>query len=160
MNNYHSFFIYLLISLAFIFLQSSLAPHLELYTPDLNLILIIYLASTRNIQGDFYLTILNGLLMDVFSGNTTGLYTLTRLATYIALKGSSEKFDLNNFTGKIMAIFFGTILFWVLFKFVTHFAPVENLAKIPLKLIIGQATINIVVGIVITPLLNKINAKL
>ncbi|NIP29977.1 MAG: rod shape-determining protein MreD [Candidatus Dadabacteria bacterium] len=161
MNKFYSFLVYLLLSFVFISIQISLTTpsFLNLFTPDLNLILIIYLASANNIYGSFYLTVINGLLMDIFSGNMIGIYTLTRLVVYTIIKSSSKTFNINTLKPKILSILIGTIIFWILLYFVLKFKISEPL-NITLNLIIHQATINTLVGSLIFILLGKINAKL
>ena len=161
MNKFLSFFVYLIISFFLILLQTSLTSpnYLNTYTPDLNLILILYLATSKNIYGAFYLAIMNGLLMDIFSGNTLGLNSLLRLITYIILFGSSKTFNVETLNSKIFSIFSGTILFWILMFFVLKIRSMEVI-NISLNLIFTQAIINTIIGAVMIILFRKLDARL
>lgn len=161
MNRLASFSAYLLISLLFILLQTSLTSpnNLNIFTPDLNLILIIYFALNRDIFGSFYLAVINGLIMDIFSGNMLGLNTLTRLVIYSALLGTSQILIIKNLKSQLLSIFFSTILFWILTYIILKLNS-STTFNISFNLIFVQAIINTVAGIVVIFFLRKINAKL
>ena len=161
MNNYRFFLIYLFISILFIFIQTSLISpkFFKYFTPDLNLILIIYLATANNVYGSLHLTIINGLFMDLFTGYTLGINTLTRLTIYAIFQISSKRFNFNKLKNKVLSIFLGTTALWILLFIIFKFQSIDYF-DITLSLIICQATTNAVFGILIIFLFNKTNAKL
>lgn len=160
MNKYFHFIFYLLISFLSIILQTAvLNPRqLGLLSPDLNLILIIYLALNPRISGSFALVVINGLLMDFFSGYTPGLFTLTRVVVFVVLRNMVTKFKFNELTPVAVAIFIATVLFWCLIHVILEIKVVENFS-ISLNLVIHQATINTLVGILFVLFLRDIDAK-
>lgn len=160
MNKYLHFIYYLFVSLLLIIIQTSIfTPKLlGLFSPDLNLIIIIYLAINPKIRNAFILVVINGLLMDFFSGNTLGLYTFTRIIVFIILRNSVSKFDFNDTPPQGFAIFAATAFFWTLLFLIFKFKSVESFT-ISLNLIIHQATINTLVGIFFILFFRKIDAK-
>lgn len=161
MNRFFSFGVYLIISFLFILIQTSITTpnFLKLFTPDLNLILILYLATSKNIYGALYLAIINGLLMDIFSGNMLGLNSLLRLVVFTILLGSSRTFNIETLKSKISSIFLCTILFWILMFIVLKSRSFEAF-NISINLILSQAIINTVVGTIFIILFRKLDARL
>lgn len=160
MNKYFHFLVYLLISFLAIILQTAvLNPRqLGLLSPDFNLILIIYLALNPRINGSFALVVINGLLMDFFSGYTPGLFTLTRVVVFVVLRNMVTKFKFSELTPVAVAVFIATIIFWCLIHVILEIKAVENFS-ISLNLAIHQATINTLVGIFFVLFLRDIDAK-
>ena len=157
MNRFFSFGIYLVISFLFILIQTSITTpnFLNLFTPDLNLILILYLATSKNIYGALYLAIINGLLMDIFSGNMLGLNSLLRLVVFTILLGSSRTFNIETLKSKVSSVFLCTILFWILMFIVLKSRSFEAF-NISIKLILSQAIINTIVGTIFIILFRKL----
>lgn len=160
MNKYLQFIYYILVSIILIISQTSIfTPRLlGLFSPDLNLILIIYLSLNPSIKNALALVILNGLLMDFFSGNTLGFHTLSRIIVYILLRNSVSKFDFSEVPPIAFALFIATTFFWTLIFMILKFKSIESIT-ISLNLIIHQATINTVVGVFLILLFRKIDAK-
>lgn len=160
MNKYFHFVFYLLISIITIITQTAVtSPRLlGLFSPDLNLILIIYIALNPGIRGAFVLVALNGLLMDFFSGNTPGLYTFTRIIVYIVLRNSIAKFKIKELVPQSISIFIATLFFWSLIFIILEIKAVENF-RISLNLVIHQATINTLVGVFFLLILRNFDAK-
>lgn len=160
MNKYFHFLLYILISILIIITQTAVTSPklLGLFSPDLNLILIIYIALNPRIRGGFILVVINGLLMDFFSGNTTGLYTFTRIIVYIVLRNSVTKFKFKELVPQAIAIFITTFFFWSLIFIILEIKAVQNF-RISLNLVIHQATINTLVGIFIVLILRNFDAR-
>ncbi|MGH7885608.1 MAG: rod shape-determining protein MreD [Thermodesulfobacteriota bacterium] len=160
MNRFLPLVLYLSISIFLIIIQTSiLTPkYIGIFSPDLNLILIIYLAINPKIKNSFALVVFNGFLMDFFSGNTPGLYTFTRIIAYIMLRYSITKFDFNSRRSQAVAIFAATLLFWCLIFIVLKIKSIESFS-ISLNLVLHQATINTAVGTILIILFRKLDAK-
>ena len=76
------FFIYIITGVMFILAQTALLPSLLETTPNLTLLLVIYLGlHEQPLTGAFYAWVL-GCLLDVFSGMTLGLYGMIMLLTF------------------------------------------------------------------------------
>ena len=129
------------------------------YFPDLNLIFILYLSISRNAPYGIFLVILNGFIMDAMSGYMIGLNTLSRLSLYIILKSSSDHFNFYNIIPKLTAMFLGTIYVW-LFVWIVIVLKSSNAFMISLNIIIVQAAVNTMVGLLLFFLVDNINAKL
>ena len=92
MNKYLSIIFLVLLSVTFITIQTTLLSprNLGFYFPDLNLILIVFLAIFSEIRGGFFLALGNGYMMDVLSGNLPGTFTLSRLSAYLLVRNGSN----------------------------------------------------------------------
>lgn len=127
--------------------------------PDLNLILIVLLAIRKDVPGALLIVILNGYLMDAMSGYTLGVHTFSRLITYLIIKNSAGKVNYEHISLQFIVFFAGTIMawlfVWLIFKVKFSYDPV-----ITLEVIINQATINCIVGVVTNYLVNSFYAKL
>ena len=115
MNKYFSIIFLILVSVIFITIQSTLlSPHnLGYYYPDLNLILIVFLAIFSEIRGGFFLALGNGYMMDVLSGNLPGTFTISRLSAYLLVRSGSNHVYLKKSLIQGLVIFFATICFAV-----------------------------------------------
>jgi len=161
MNRFVKIFLLIFVSLVLLLIQTTiLSPNSgsTLY-PDLNLIFIIFLAIRKDIPGALMLVLLNGYLMDATSGYTLGVHTFSRLITYFIIKNSSAKVDYENISLQLLAYFGGTVMtwlfVWLIFKTKFSYEP-----SITLEVIINQATINSVVGVFLSVLVDRTYAKL
>lgn len=128
------------------------------FYPDLNLIFIIFIATSKNLPAGSFLTIFNGFLMDVMSGYTIGLHTISRLGLYLIIKSSSSHVDYENYTPKFLALFLGTIFVWLFIWLIVEIKfSVEF--NITLDVLIHQATLNSLIGIVIELLIFNTYAR-
>ncbi len=127
------------------------------FFPDLNLILIIFIAISKDIRFGIALVLLNGFLIDVMSGYMLGINTFARLSLYIILKRSSNHFDYESYTPVFISLLLGTLYVWVFIWFILLLKSVSDL-KIIKNVIIYQAIINSAVGILIFHIKNKIYA--
>lgn len=157
-----SFFLYLFCSFLFIITQTSVIPTSSLgkFTPDLNLIIIIFLAVRTEIPYPFTLAVLNGFLMDVFSAGTWGLHTVTRFAVFLALRTGARNlnYDRNHPLFFSLALFTGTLLMHLLLLALLLLKQdSEQAAFLSVELALYQAIINTVVGVPIIMLLKKLD---
>ena len=76
---------FILSGLLFMSAQATLLSHplLQRLRPDLMLVLVLYLGFSLPFFSGGILAFIMGLLMDVFSGNALGLYTLTRPLAFL-----------------------------------------------------------------------------
>ena len=129
------------------------------FLPDLNLIFIIYISINRNLPYGILIVLLNGYLMDLSSGYMLGINTFSRLSLFIILRSSSDHFNFENTMPKIIALFFGTIYVWLFLWFIILLKAETDL-KIGVNMILQQAVINTLIGILIFQFSYKINAEI
>lgn len=161
MNKFLTVLSLVIVSFIILIIQTTfLSPEPGSYLfPDLNLIFIIYLAIRKDIPAAIIIVILNGYLMDAMSGYTLGVHTFSRLITYLIVRNSASKVDYENVSLQFLVFFAGTVLtwlfVWLIFKTKFSYEPV-----ITLEVIINQATINCIVGVILTYLTDYSYAKL
>lgn len=114
---------YFLLGLAGILVQTAVAPLLlPLYlTPELLLILVIYLGLYR--QG-FYgglAAYTLGLMQDSFAGSCLGLYALIFLVLYLILRGLAERLNTESPLSLLFMVLCGTLLQAALLIFLLGF---------------------------------------
>lgn len=114
---------YFLFGLAGILIQTALSPvllHLQL-TPELLLILVIYLGLYRQgISGGLAAYTL-GLLQDSFAGSCLGLYGLIFLTLYLILRGLAERLNTDSPALLLFMVLCGTLLQAALLIFLLGF---------------------------------------
>ena len=157
-----SFFFYLFLSFLLIIIQISVIPATSLgkLTPDLNLIIIIYLAVRAEIPYPFTLAMLNGFLMDIFSAGTWGLHTVTRFAVFLVMRVSMHNinYDRNHPFVLSLAFFTGTLFMHLMLLVLLLFKQDSGqVAFLSLELALYQAIINTVVGVPMIMLLRKLD---
>jgi len=159
MNKTFTFIVLIFVSIFINILQSTIfSPSAGRYFfPDLNLILIIFIAISKDIRFGLALVLLNGFLLDVMSGYMLGINTFSRLSLYIILRRSSNHFDYESYTPVFISLLLGTLYVWVFIWFILILKSVSDL-KIIKNVIIYQAIINSAVGIFIFHIKNKIYA--
>jgi rod shape-determining protein MreD len=93
------FFSPLLVGIFLLTVQTTLWTSLSLqrWRPDILLILILFLAFSYPPISGGILAFLMGYLMDLFSGNTIGLYTLSRPLLFYGVKHFRNRFYLEGF---------------------------------------------------------------
>lgn len=138
------------------FFSSSVNPYIY---PDLNLILIIFIAISKNVPLGIIFAALNGFILDVMSGYMIGINTLPRLTLFIFIKNSSTKFNFQNNPPKILAFFAGTVFVWTFIWLILKLRAIEQF-NITMDVITHQATINTLLAILIIFILERINAKI
>jgi rod shape-determining protein MreD len=161
MNKSISIILFVLISIIFITLQSTLlSPRNVGYVfPDLNLILIVFLAVYSEVRGSFLIATGNGYMMDVLSGNLPGTFTISRLSAYLLVRTSSNHVYLKKWLIQGLVIFLATIFSWtfitVIFKIKqdTHFT-------LTLSEIMAQDVVNTIVGVPLFWVIVRLHAKL
>jgi len=159
MNKYATFILLIFASILINILQSSVfSPSSGKYFfPDFNLILIIFIAISKDIRFGLALVLLNGFFLDVMSGYMIGINTLSRLSLYIILRRSSNHFDYESYTPVFISLLLGTLYVWIFIWTILILKSVNDI-KIIKNVIIYQAIINSSVGLLIFFIKNKIYA--
>ena len=129
------------------------------FFPDLNLILVIYISINRNLPYGILIVLLNGYLMDLSSGYMLGIHTFSRLSLFIILRSSSDHFNFENIMPRLIALFFGTIYVWLFLWFIIFLKSAEEF-NVGVNMILHQAVINSIVGIILFQFTYRIHAEL
>lgn len=160
MNKYLSIIFLILLSVIFITIQTTLlSPHnLNYYYPDLNLILIVFLGIFSEVRGGFLLTLGNGYMMDVLSGNLPGTFTLSRLSAYLLVRSGSNHVYLRKAIVQGLVIFLATIFTWIFILTIIKIKK-DDSGDITVKYILIQGIVNALVGVPIFWIIHKINAR-
>jgi len=155
-----SLFIFLVIVVS-LFLQTTLlSPYnLGAFSPDLNLILIIFIALYAKRKLNLGLAIFSGYLMDILSGVPVGVHLLSRASLLILLSAFKDNIYPKRGLTQFLALFFATLYTWS-FVYLTFIITdrVENF--IPFSRVYIQGFMNSVTGVVIFGLLKRTNARL
>lgn len=160
MNKYLSIIFIVLLSVIFITIQSTLLSprNLGYYYPDLNLILIVFLAIFSEIRGGFFLALGNGYMMDVLSGNLPGTFTISRLSAYLLVRNGSNYVYLRKALVQGLVIFFATIFTWIFILTIITIKK-DSSFDITAKSVLIQGIVNALVGIPIFWMIHKVNAR-
>lgn len=96
-----------LLGVIFLTLQTTLLPALpiERIRPDIVFILILYLSLFYPPISGGILALFMGFLMDLFSGNSFGLYTLSRPLIFYMAQFFKERFYLESFASQFLFVF-------------------------------------------------------
>jgi rod shape-determining protein MreD len=143
----------------FIILQSTFfSPKcLGVFHPDLNLVLIIFLALFSDVKGSAIIAVGNGYLMDILSGYMVGTYTLSRLSLFAILQGFSVNVYSQSRVMQGFAIFWGTLFswgfIWATFKVKSNFEFDVSFIDV-----VVQSVVNTLVGIPLFWMINKFYA--
>ena len=114
MNKIFAFIFLVILSALFILLQTTLLSpiHFGIYSPDLNLILIVIIALLCGLKEGTLLAIGNGYMMDVLSGNLLGVNTLSRLSVFAIVHSITDNVFINRVPSLVLAFFFSTLFSW------------------------------------------------
>ncbi len=149
------------LSLLLISLQSSLFSFKNLgsWSPDLNLILITYLALYSQTQGEFALALGNGVAMDALSGLPLGLHTFSRASAFLIARGFSESIYIKTLLTFAALIFLSTIYAWS-FVWVVLIITGRHYSQLSFSTEITQAVANTAFGLPLFWLIGRIDARL
>ncbi len=133
----------LLIGVIFLTLQTTLLTFLPIQRirPDLVLILILYLGLSYPPISGGILALFMGFLMDLFSGNSFGLYTLSRPLIFYVARFFKGRFYLESFTSQFLFVFiFGLVegLLILILLNVLNPGPVINLYPLLFTFLLPQ----------------------
>jgi rod shape-determining protein MreD len=157
MNKAASITLLVILSLVFLVFQSTLLSpkNLGIYSPDLNLILIIIISLLSGFKGGSILALGNGYFLDVLSGNLLGVNTISRLSVYALIRSTSENIYYNRIAVISLVIFLSTIVLWC-FTWVVVKINSEIQFNISLHEILKQGSVNTVVGLPLYFLIKKL----
>ena len=160
MNRTVNVIVLILISILFITLQSTvLSPaNRSFFFPDLNLILIVFLAIYTETRGSFLLAAGNGYMMDVLSGNLPGTFTISRLSAYLLVRTSSNHVYLKKIVVQGMVIFFATIFTWAFILSIIKIRSNSGL-QISISEVLIQGLVNTVVGVPLFIAAKRVHAR-
>lgn len=161
MNKTLSIILFVFISILFITLQTTLfSPRKVGYVfPDLNLILIVFLAVYSDVRGGLFFATGNGYLMDVLSGNLPGTFTISRLSAYLLVRTSSNHVYLRKWIVQGLVIFLATIFSWTFIIAIFRIRQ-DTYFTLTLSEIVTQAVVNTIVGIPLFWVISRLHAKL
>lgn len=151
---------FILISIFFIILQCTLfSPRqLGVFSPDLNLILIVFLALFFDVKAGAIIALVSAYMMDILSGYLIGIHTLSRFAVFTILKGFSENIYAHSKFTQAMAIFFSTVFSWLFIWLVLKMRTDIGFGITP-GLVMAQGMINTLLGIPIFWIIGKAYAR-
>ena len=160
MNKYLSIIFFILVSIIFITIQTTLLSpkNLNYFYPDLNLILIVFLAIFSEVRGGFFLALGNGYMMDVLSGNLPGTFTLSRLSAYFLVRSGSNHVYLKKSVVQGLVIFIATVFTWIFILIIIKIKNQDSF-DITARSILIQGIVNAIVGVPIFWMIHRINAK-
>jgi len=103
---------YFILGYVFLLLQAVILPHLLPfdYTPDLLLILVVYLGLNESSLRGSFLAYLLGYLQDAFAGSYPGLYGMALLATFLAVRGAVDRLNTENSLLLLFMVSLGTVI--------------------------------------------------
>ena len=160
MNRFISVVFLFLVSVIFLILQTTiLSPRkLGVFSPDLNLILIVFLALFFEVRVGAIIALGSAYMTDVLSGYLVGIHTLSRFAVFTILKGFSENLYAQSKFTQAMAIFLSTLFSWFFVWVVLKMRTDTGFGITP-GLVMAQGLVNTVLGLPVFWLIGKANAR-
>jgi len=160
MNRFISVIFLFLVSIIFLILQTTLlSPRkLGVFSPDLNLILIVFLALFFEVKVGAIIALGSAYVTDVLSGYLIGIHTLSRFAVFTVLKGFSENLYAQSKFTQAMALFLSTVFSWFFVWVVLKMRTDVGFGITP-GLVMAQGLVNTVLGLPVFWLIGKANAR-
>ncbi|MFI5323162.1 MAG: rod shape-determining protein MreD [Thermodesulfobacteriota bacterium] len=160
MNQTLTYISLVLVSIVLITVQTTLLSPRKVgpLFPDLNLIFIVFLAVFSELRGSFLIAAGNGYMMDVFSGNLPGTFTISRLSAYLLVRTSSNHFYLKKMMVLGLVIFIATIFTWT-FIFTIIRIKGDTGFEFSFSDVAIQGLINTVVGVPLFWAADRIHAR-
>ena len=148
MSKIFSFVFLVTLSVLLILLQTTLLSpiHFGIYSPDLNLILIVIIALLCGLKEGTILAIGNGYMMDVLSGNLLGVNTLSRLSVFAIVHSITDNVFINRVPSLVLAFYFSTLLSWGFVWVVVNINPGSSFGYSLID-ILKQGIVNTFLGI-------------
>lgn len=134
----------LFLGVIFITLQTTLLTFLPIQRikPDIVLILTLYLSLFYPPISGGILAVFLGFLMDLFSGNSFGLYTLSRPLLFYVAQFFKERFYLESYTSQFLFVFIFSLaegLLLLTLLSVLNPGPIGNLSPLLFTLLLPQS---------------------
>ena len=154
--------VYFLAGYLFMLLQAGLLPHLLPFgfTPDLVLILIVYLGLNEDYLRGSFLAYLLGCLQDVFAGTGLGLYGMALLATFLAVRGVVKRFNAESSLLLLFMVVCGTLLEGAVLIGLGFFADINQLWLVILPRLAPQVLLNLVFAWLLLKLVTGLQRRL
>lgn len=154
------FVLLFLIGILFLTLQATLLTSfpIQRIRPDLLLILTLYLGLSYPLFPDGILAFLLGYLMDLFSGNSLGLYALSRPVVFFAAQLFKERFYLERYPSQSLLTFGVAMmegLLILILMSVFHLVPLRSLHSLLFTFLLPQAFFTSLVTPVVFSLIDK-----
>jgi rod shape-determining protein MreD len=155
-----SIIFFILLSFIFIILQSTiLCPaNRSFFYPDLNLILILFLAIFSGTRGNTIIAIGNGYMMDVLSGYTIGVHTLSRLSVFAIVRSTCERVYSQSRIVQAFTILSSTLFSWGFVWIIVRMKTDLDFG-ISLSGVVVQAIVNTLVGLPLFWMIKKLYAR-
>lgn len=154
------FLFHLFLGIILLTLQSTLLTslHIQRIRPDLVLILILYLGLFYSPVSGGILTLFMGFLMDLFSGNSFGLYTLSRPFIFYIAQFFRGRFYLESYRSQFLFVFIlglveGLLIFFLLS--VLNSAPIGHLYPLLFSFLLPQSFLTGLITPILFPLIHK-----
>lgn len=156
-----AFVYFSLLSLVLVSLQSTIfSPAiLGAFSPDLNLILLTYMALYTQSKTEGAIAASSGFLMDVLSGLPFGVYTLSRANIFIIVRAISESIYSKNKVVEAAVVFLSTLYSWS-FIWAAFIISGKHLGSPSIGSHVLQGVINTSVGLPLFWVIGKFHAKL
>jgi rod shape-determining protein MreD len=139
-------FVYLMVGLVFMLLQTTLLPRLLPLSlmPNLLLILVLYLGLSETFGRALLLCLILGLLQDSFSSTSLGLYGVVNLVIFLQVRLLSTRLSAESPSLLLLLVAGGTLVQAVLIGFfLTLFAEAGSVLQILLPALPGQLLANL-----------------
>lgn len=154
----------LFLGIIFLTLQSTLLAFLPIQSvrPDIVLILTLYLGLFYPPISGGILAVFMGFLMDLFSGNSFGLYTLSRPLIFYAAQFFKGRLYLESFVSQFLFVFiFGLVEGFLIFILldVLNPGPISNLSPLLFTLLLPQVFFTGLVTPILFFLLHKASSS-
>jgi rod shape-determining protein MreD len=137
-------FLPLLVGVLLLILQTTLLPFFPIHRirPDILLIFTLYLGLSFPPLSGGFLAFFMGYLMDLFSGNALGFYTLSRPLVFFAAQFFRERFYMEGSYSRFLFAFVysmleGFLIFILMNAF--HSTPLGNLYPLLLTFLLPQS---------------------
>jgi rod shape-determining protein MreD len=133
-------------------------PPIQWLRPDLSLIWVLYLGFSFSLFSGGILTFLLGFLLDLFSGNAFGLYTLTRPLVFLIAQLFRHRFYWQGFSFQFLFVTLATAvegLFILLLLTALNLSPLHNLYPSIVTHLLPQSVSTALVTPIFFSLLNR-----
>jgi len=150
----------LLVGILFLTLQTTLfaSPPIQRVRPDIVLILTLYLALSYPPISGGILAFLMAFFMDLYSGNSFGLYTLSRTFLFFVATLLKDRVYLENFSSQFFFVFIFTLfegLLILLLLSALNPGPLGHLYSLFFTFLLPQSFVTGLVTPILFYLLNK-----
>ncbi len=130
------------------------------FTPDLVLILIVYIGLNEDYLRGCFLAYLLGCCQDVFAGTSLGLYGMALLATFLAVRGVVGRFNAESSLLLLFMVVCGTLLEGAVLIGLGFLADLDQLWQIILPRLAPQVLLNLAFAWLLLRLVTRLQRRL